>query len=102
MFAFISRFRYRKCFESTGYRSHFISWYHQTFAVAAIFILALTIHPEVTKKLQAELDEVVRPHGGLPTLEDKERLPYFWAVLREAVRWMTPTPMGAISCFTLR
>jgi hypothetical protein len=43
-------------------------------------------HPEVQKKAQAEIDSVIG-HGRLPTLEDRESLPYLNALLMELYRY---------------
>lgn len=51
------------------------------------FVLAMVLHPDVQKRVHAELDSVL---GGerLPTFEDKERLPYLMNVFREVLRWL--------------
>ena len=59
----------------------------------AWFWLAITTHPEVQKKAQAELDEVVG-HHRLPTFADYERLPYIRAVVKESLRWQCVDPLG--------
>ncbi len=51
------------------------------------------MHPEVQRKAQAELDEVVGVNR-LPMFEDIRQLPYLSAVLKEAARWQTVTPFG--------
>ncbi|KAK7449185.1 hypothetical protein VKT23_013331 [Stygiomarasmius scandens] len=57
------------------------------------FILAMVIHQDVQKKIQAELDSVL---GGerLPEFSDKEHLPYLWNVLREVMRWLVVFPFA--------
>lgn len=59
------------------------------------FYLVMTLHPEVFKKAQAEIDRVVGT-GRLPTLEDRENLPYIEAVLKESLRWHPVTPTGTL------
>jgi len=54
-------------------------------------VLALMLYPEVQARAQAELDSVVGT-GRLPTLQDRSELPYTVAVVKEALRWMPPTP----------
>ncbi|KAK6186055.1 hypothetical protein SNE40_008165 [Patella caerulea] len=56
-------------------------------------ILLLVTHPEIQKKVQAELDEVLDA-GQAPTLRDRERLPYTEAVLHESMRLYPVVPMG--------
>lgn len=57
------------------------------------FILAMTLYPDVQKKLQAELDNVVGA-GRLPTLQDRPNLPYVNACIKEAMRWRVVLPVG--------
>ncbi|KZP21276.1 cytochrome P450 [Athelia psychrophila] len=59
----------------------------------AWFWLAITTHPEVQRKAQAELDEVVGRHR-LPTFADYERLPYIRALVKETLRWQCVDPLG--------
>lgn len=49
--------------------------------------------PDVQKKAQAELDEVVG-RGQMPTFTDYERLPYISALVKESLRWMPVDPVG--------
>ena len=53
------------------------------------------MHPEVARLAQQELDEVL---GGerLPDFSDKARLPYISAVMKEVLRWRTPSPLGTV------
>ncbi|KAF8909745.1 cytochrome P450 [Gymnopilus junonius] len=57
------------------------------------FILAMILYPNVMRKAQAELDDVVG-RGRIPTFEDQKKLPYIEAVVRETLRWRPPAPMG--------
>ena len=52
-----------------------------------IVLLALIRHPNETKKAQAEIDEVIG-HGRLPTLDDRDSLPYLDCLLHEAMRYV--------------
>lgn len=52
------------------------------------------MHPEVQKKAQKELDEVVGVNR-IPTFEDRDHLPYMNAIFKEAARWQTVTPLGS-------
>ena len=58
------------------------------------FILAMTLHPEVQKKAQEELDSVIG-HDRLPTFEDQPELPYIQAIVNETVRFHPVAPLGA-------
>ncbi|THU84659.1 cytochrome P450 [Dendrothele bispora CBS 962.96] len=62
-------------------------------AVELIFILAMTLHPEVQKRAQMEIDSVT---GGLrlPTFDDRANLPYLNAVLKETPRWQPVLPLA--------
>ena len=53
------------------------------------------MHPEVVRLAQQELDEVL---GGerLPDFFDKPRLPYISSVMKEVLRWRTPSPLGTV------
>ncbi|KAI0693571.1 cytochrome P450 [Cytidiella melzeri] len=58
------------------------------------FFLAMTLYPDVQKKVQAEIDAVVG-NGRLPTVEqDWDYLPYVRAVCKEVLRWMPVAPMA--------
>jgi len=61
------------------------------------FLLAMTAYPEVQRKCQAEIDAVVG-NDRLPTLADRDQLPYLSAMLREVIRWGPTTPLGAPHC----
>jgi hypothetical protein len=61
----------------------------------AWFWLAIVAFPEVQKKAQAELDEVVGRHR-LPTFADYVRLPYIRALVKESLRWKTVDPLGEL------
>jgi Cytochrome P450 len=51
------------------------------------------MYPEVRKRAQAELDEVVGP-DRLPLLSDRPRLPYIDAIVQESLRWHPVAPLG--------
>jgi len=55
------------------------------------FFLAITLHPEVAKKAQEEIDAVVG-NDRLPTFDDREHLPYIDAVSKEVFRWNSVIP----------
>jgi cytochrome P450 len=56
------------------------------------FFLALTVYPEVQRKAQAEIDRVIGT-GRLPTVADRDNLPYINAIVKEALRWHTVVPL---------
>ena len=54
--------------------------------------MAMAINPEVQRKAKEELDRVVGT-DRLPTIQDRESLPYIEAIYREVFRWTPPLPM---------
>ena len=64
----------------------------QTVSTIHSFFLAMTLYPEVQKKAQAEIDEVIGP-DRLPTLDDWESLPYVAALCTEVFRWHPIAPL---------
>ncbi|KAJ6481795.1 cytochrome P450 [Mycena sanguinolenta] len=61
-----------------------------TVSALSTFILAMTMYPEVQKKAQAAIDQVIC--GRLPDFEDN--IPYLDAVLRELLRWRPVVPLS--------
>ena len=55
----------------------------------------MTLHPEVVRLAQRELDEVLAGER-LPDFSDKPRLPYISAIIKEVLRWRPPTPIGTV------
>ncbi|TFK73293.1 cytochrome P450 [Pluteus cervinus] len=64
-----------------------------TSAGLKIVLLALATHPDVQKKAQAEISSVTR-NTRLPDFDDRASLPYLGAIIREALRWKPPAPLG--------
>jgi hypothetical protein len=58
----------------------------------------MMLYPEVQKRAQAQIDEVVG-RDRLPSFADRTSLPYVEAVLWEVMRWNPVTPLGM--CITL-
>lgn len=57
------------------------------------FTAAMLKFPDVQRKAQEEIDRVIGT-GRLPTIEDRERLPYVNAMIKEALRWWPIAPMS--------
>lgn len=57
------------------------------------FFLAMSVFPNVQKKAQQEIDEVVG-RSRLPGPEDRARLPYVNAIVKESLRWLPSVPLG--------
>lgn len=67
------------------------------------FILAMTLHPAIQARAQAELDALLRVDSPssdqqqwtrLPTFADRVRLPYVNALVLEVLRWNPAVPLG--------
>lgn len=54
----------------------------------------MVLNPEVQAKAQQELDTVLGP-GTLPTMGDREHLPYVNNLILEVLRWHSVIPTGA-------
>lgn len=57
------------------------------------FFLAMSVFPEVQRRAQEEIDEVVG-RSRLPRHEDRANLPYVNAVVKESLRWLPSVPLG--------
>lgn len=57
------------------------------------FFLAMSVYPEVQKRAQKEIDEVIG-QSRLPRLEDRPNLPYINAIIKESLRWLPSVPLG--------
>ncbi|KAM5531521.1 hypothetical protein V8D89_014786, partial [Ganoderma adspersum] len=57
------------------------------------FFLAMTLHLDVRRRGQAELDAVVGP-DRLPAFFDRQSLPYVNAIVKECLRWHSVLPLG--------
>ncbi|KAF0319376.1 cytochrome p450 oxidoreductase [Colletotrichum asianum] len=64
-----------------------------TVSTVACFFLAMSLYPEVQRKAQAEIDQVVG-QDRLPTFSDRPNLPYIEALLMELLRWQPVVPMS--------
>ncbi|CAE6479142.1 unnamed protein product [Rhizoctonia solani] len=64
-----------------------------TVAVLLVFVLAMTLHPEVQRNARMELDTLL---GGsrLPELADRPYLLYMERVIKEVCRWRTVAPLA--------
>lgn len=64
-----------------------------TAAALYTFFLAMTMHPDVMRRAQQEIDAVVGSER-FPGLQDRESLPYVEAVLSESLRWGIIGPLA--------
>ncbi|PAV15413.1 cytochrome P450 [Pyrrhoderma noxium] len=77
----------------------FLAGADTTEATLETFILAMLMHPDVQKRAQEELDRVVGT-DRLPTLDDRENLPFVNAVIMEVMRWQPVAPLGVPHALT--
>lgn len=63
-----------------------------TVTALIVYVLAMMKFPHVQKKAQAEIDAAI---GGyrFPTFEDREKLPYVSALVKELLRWSPVVPV---------
>lgn len=47
--------------------------------------VTLSHHPQVQKKLHAEIDDFVKSHGRLPTFEERDQFPFLISVQKECM-----------------
>jgi cytochrome P450 len=67
-----------------------------TVAAAISFFLAMLVYPDVQRKAQTEIDQVIG-HHRLPEIDDASQLPYVQGVVNECLRWLPVTPIGLLS-----
>lgn len=58
----------------------------------------MTLHPEIQRKAQNELDTVIGC-DKLPTFSDQRSLPYVDALMKEVLRWRSVAPLGTVVFF---
>jgi cytochrome P450 len=64
-----------------------------TWATLIAFILNMVLHPDIQRKAQKQIDEVVGSNR-LPIFDDRDRLPYLDYVVQETLRWCPVSPIG--------
>jgi hypothetical protein len=75
------------------YWTHVLADHLQTVSAVLTFIVAMILYPDVQRKAQAEIDQIVG-NSRLPDFSDEGALPYVQAVLKEVLRWHPVTPLG--------
>ena len=65
-----------------------------------MFFMAMQLHPEEAKKMQAEIDAILGP-GQLPTPADRDRLPYTEGFFEEVTRMYCLVPCGLLFLYIL-
>lgn len=56
----------------------------------------MMLHPDKLKNAQEELDRVVGM-DRMPTISDREDLPYLGAVIKETMRWHPTVPLSQLA-----
>lgn len=64
-----------------------------TVAALSTFFVAMSAFPEVQEKAREEIDRVVGDQR-LPSFQDREKLPYIDAIVKEVLRWQPIAPLG--------
>ncbi|KAF8914434.1 cytochrome P450 [Gymnopilus junonius] len=63
-----------------------------TVSALLTFILLMTLHPEIQKRAQKDIDALAP--NRLPSHDDYESLPYIRAIIKETLRWGPVAPLG--------
>lgn len=64
------------------------------------WLLAMAKYPDIQRKAQAELDNVIGK-DRLPDFNDRPSMPYLEAMLKETLRWGTVTPLGILYLYNI-
>jgi cytochrome P450 len=64
-----------------------------TVSVVYSLFLAMTLFPEIQRRAQEEIDNVIG-NDRLPSLADRGTLPYTEAIILELLRWQPVIPLG--------
>lgn len=65
----------------------------KTYATVMTCIMVMALNPEKLRIAQEEIDRVVGV-DRLPTVNDRARLPYVNAIIKETMRWHPALPLG--------
>ncbi|KAG2230638.1 cytochrome P450 [Thamnidium elegans] len=66
-----------------------------TIAVTLTWNITMMVHhPQVQLKAQEEIDRFIKSNDRLPTINDKEELPYCFSVIKESMRYKSTVPYG--------
>ena len=74
---------------------------HTTASTLYGFVQAMVLFPEVQDAAHAELDTVIGSQRP-PSMDDEPRLQYIRACVKESLRWMPTTLLGAVPHATLQ
>ena len=76
-----------------GFVFKFELYMPQTASSVLTFTLAMTLYPDVQRRAQAEIDQIVG-NSRLPKFSDEGTLPYVQAIVKEVLRWHPVAPLG--------
>ncbi|KAF4571534.1 hypothetical protein EYR36_008874 [Pleurotus pulmonarius] len=76
--------------------SLYLAGVESTTALVSTTLLALAMNPDKQERAQKEIDDVIGSNR-LPTLDDKDSLPYVGALIKESMRWHPPIPLTAFN-----
>ncbi|KAJ3523341.1 hypothetical protein NMY22_g11478 [Coprinellus aureogranulatus] len=65
-----------------------------TVSSIATFFLAMAQNPNIQRKAQSHINEIIASRDRLPDFSDHPDLPYIEALVREVLRWRPVTPIG--------
>lgn len=65
----------------------------QTYSTVLNFIMVMALHPQIQQRAFEELAGVVG-RERLPTVTDRDKLPYLSAVIKETMRWSPVLPLS--------
>lgn len=55
----------------------------------------MALHPDIQRRAQDEVDNTVGV-SALPRIQDRDRLPFVNAVIKETMRWHPALPLGKL------
>ncbi|KAF8908373.1 cytochrome P450 [Mucidula mucida] len=64
-----------------------------TVSVMTSFFYLMAVYPDVQKRAQAEIENTLGA-GHLPTLDDRDAMPFVRALIKEVIRWGPVAPLG--------
>ena len=91
------RYRELPCLQRSTFTHPDIRGHDQQFATLHRFFAAMSLYSDVQKRAQGELDSVLG-RNRMPEAEDRARLPYVDALVKEVLRWYPAVPLGVARC----
>ncbi|KAF8878000.1 cytochrome P450 [Infundibulicybe gibba] len=81
--------------SGTMYAGSFFTQPYLLYTIATIhaFLMAMVLNQDIQKRAQAEIDAHIGT-GRLPTIADRNDLPYVNAIVKEVMRWQPVAPIA--------